>query len=320
MKKVNDKYLDENISILAMPIKTCSLLLDFFERINMEPTVRNLKTVLKTNKIILHDSGFFDNGKGVDRDIRPAEYEIISTALRDFEEKHNGHKNQSYEEAEFSRLMQTPLEELNLSGRARHCLTSGICRHYYRDSFEIDYPDLERTILLSQKELGRAPNVGELTINELRTKLQSLGLDLRPEDMQPGEWMEFLKARFIAKAKEDRRAYIVDAGKIAEERIEQNLKNSVRTTASDQLNKSSSKILRFPTVKTSSRNLKQMSDEKLLQAIVDDISMIQYLDTEFITAHKQELMKIILSNSTLDVDKRYELAEIIYNTQTKTLE
>ena len=67
----------------------------------------------------------------------------------------------------------------------------------------------------------------------------------------------------------------------------------------------------FPKIKYTQKKVDALTDKQVLKIIEDDISLIDYLETSFIVNYKDELIKAILSNTNIDVEKRFEILQNI---------
>ena len=115
-----------------------------------------------------------------------------------------------------------------------------------------------------------------------------------------------------------RKTYAIGAGVVAKQELEKNSIVEVSKKVPTKSNFVADKPT-LPKVKISKQAINEMSDKQLLKVIAEDISIIESLEESFITKYRKDLIKIILANSTLDVDKRLGLVELINNTQINTL-
>ena len=91
--------------------------------------------------------------------------------------------------------------------------------------------------------------------------------------------------------------------------VEENLTDSVKqSNENDKSERLIAKMISSYYDKTQDK-----SDKKILDIIVEDISVIDSLEESFVIKHKDELMQIILKDRTLNSDKRLQLLNIVYN-------
>ena len=72
------------------------------------------------------------------------------------------------EEAELASKLASPVSELPLSVRSRHCID------------ELNLANLGELVQKSEKELLACQNFGQVSLNEVKERLSELGLKLRP--------------------------------------------------------------------------------------------------------------------------------------------
>lgn len=220
----------------------------------------------------------------------------------------------------FDVLMGTFIEKLDMSVRSFNCLK------------RVGVDTVEDLVKKSEEDLIKVRALNIKSRQEIIKKIHSLGLELRPEDVDKEDWIKELKSRLrgikLVNNENDldineipekyRKTYAIGAGVVAEQELKQNS----RVVTSKRIPTKSNVVAdkpALPKVKISKQAINEMSDKQLLKVIAEDISVIESLDEGFITKYRKELMKIILTNSTLDVDKRLELIELINNTQINAL-
>lgn len=236
--------------------------------------------------------------------------------------------------AKFNELIGMPIQELNLSTRAYNCMRRA---QFYRVS---------DVIVHTEEELARIRNAGEKVLAEVQDAVYGLGLDLRPESKSVDEWLGELQRKFLAKSaasntkanwldsgfdineipEKYRKAYAVGAGVLAREDIKKadglisRLAHRYLLEDNEAINvrsdrgglKSSAKIeIGQP---LDAKNMADMTDEQILKCIGDDLSIIEDLDSEFISRYNKELIKIVIQNSnSVRVDYGLHLLDILYD-------
>lgn len=314
MEIETDKKFLEDIKMLGLSTKTYKNLKRYLERHGIDRNVINAKRVLEEDRDF--DLCYYLKLDGCKE---------LSIALKDFQITHNLYPNLSMQEIKFKQLMQTTFYELDLSNRALNALM----RACGFQSTPITIESLIRET--TEADLEDIRNIGKKTTEEIISKIKSLGLNLRPGSKYPDEWIEELKLRFVTKSKKVqpqldineipekyRKTYAIGAGVVAKQELEQNSRVEVSKKVPTKSNVVAGKPA-LPKVKISKQAINEMSDKQLLKVIAEDISIIESLEESFITKYRKDLIKIILANSTLDVDKRLELVELINNTQINTL-
>lgn len=99
--------------------------------------------------------------------------------------QNNDEPKQSIKEERFDELLETRLEELDLSVHSYNCLMrAGI-------------DNLEDLICRSEEELIKVRNLGRRSMEEAIAKAKSFGLDIRPEEVSEEEWIKQLKQKTI---------------------------------------------------------------------------------------------------------------------------
>lgn len=206
------------------------------------------------------------------------------------------------------------IEELDLSVRSFNCLKrAGI-------------DTVEKLIKMTEEELFKVRNLGKKSAYEVLDKIKSLGLTMRlEEDMEVNETIDKVTTKTIANKdnqpkklninnipEEYRKTYVIGAGVVAEKEMSNGLISRVIKANSSSINNTKSPL---PKAKYTFEQVGEMTDKQVLKAIDEDISVIDCLEESFIIKYRKELIKTILTNSTLDVDKRLELVELINNTQ-----
>ena len=208
------------------------------------------------------------------------------------------------------------IEELGLSVRSFNCLKrAGI-------------DTVQKLVKMTEEELFKVRNLGKKSAYEVLAKIQSLGLTMSPEEMQGNETHEQVKPKIITTKdtppkkklnindipEEYRKTYAIGAGVVAEKEMSNGLISRVIRTNNPSI-KTDNTNSQPPRVKYTFKQVSEMTDKQVLKAISEDISVIDCLEESFIIKYRKELIKTILTNSTLDVDKRLVLVELINNTQ-----
>lgn len=309
--EIDERFLEEDVKVLGLSTKTYKSLKKFFSNLGELPTIGHVKAAF--------EGEYRDRMYSLHHYIDINGLKEVVTALKSFALAHNKQSNQAIQEIQFNHLMQTTLYELDLSVRSFNVLS--------RVGIDI----VESIVRQSEEELNGIRNMGQKSVEEIISKIRLLGLDIRPETKLADEWIEELKLRFVTKSKrvqpkldinnipeEYRKTYAIGAGVVAKQELEQNSRVGVSKKVPTKSNIVADKPA-LPKVKISKQAITEMSDKQLLKVIAEDISIIESLEESFITKYRKDLIKIILANSTLGVDKRLELVELINNTQINTL-
>lgn len=222
----------------------------------------------------------------------------------------------------FNNLLETTLEEWNLSVRAYNCLKrAGI-------------DTIEDVVQRSELELISIRNLGKRSFNEIMSKLYSLGLDLCPEDFGPKEWLLILKKRFNVQTTSEkeinmdineipekyRRTYAIGAGVEASQKIEYTDRLFTRAIANRQLYTILTNIQSLPAIKISRRLTieeemekidKKMNNQYILRHVKENILSTYDLEMDYIAQHKDELIDFVLNNHNVGSNKKIELIKFI---------
>ena len=107
----------------------------------------------------------------------------------DCEETVEEDKNEidSLNTAEFDKVLKTPLEKLMLTCRSYNCLKRN------------NLNTIEDIVLKSEKELSTLWHLGKQTLNEIVEKINSLNLQLRPNNVEVEEWVSILLQKYCQK-------------------------------------------------------------------------------------------------------------------------
>lgn len=118
-----------------------------------------------------------------------------------------------------------------------------------------------------------------------------------------------------------RRAYTIGAGVIAQEEMKQGLiARVIRSNQSKLANASKSNVVADTASKTEiTKSINEMSDSQLLKAIEGDISIIDCLENSFIVKYRKELMRSILNDATLNIEKKLELVDFMQNAENNAI-
>lgn len=152
---------------------------------------------------------------------------------------------QSITDKNFESLLSTTIEELNLSVRAFNCLKrAGI-------------DTVEDLVYRTEEDLIKVRNLGKRSFEEVIAKIKSLGLDIRPEELDFNEWINQLKQKLGVKptpktkpqVKLDinevpeayRKTYAIGAGVVAEQEVKKDAQSRLISRGIN--NKSESKPL-----------------------------------------------------------------------------
>lgn len=245
--------------------------------------------------------------------IMPIEFEALLLFLTQ-EEIDEFNERFRKEEKAVNTISEMWIEELGLSVRSFNCLKrAGI------DSVE----DL---VKMTEEELFKIRNLGKKSAYEVLDKIKSLGLTMHlEEDMEVNDTVNKVTTKTITSKDnqpkklninnipaEYRKTYVIGAGVVAEQEMSNGLISRMIKANSLSINNTKSPL---PKVKYTFEQVGEMTDKQVLKAISEDVSVIDCLEESFIIKYRKELIKTILTNSTLDVDQRLELVELINNTQ-----
>jgi len=238
------------------------------------------------------------------------------------------------DETKQTNILNIKIEDMDFSGRTYNCLRRG-------NKFSI------KDIIMTPKEnLFRIRNLGMKCYNEIVEKLKTYNLTLCPDDcVSPEEWIEEVSNKLNPKNTEEakiakpelpkqnlmqkltqtkidikshkkpdineipeeyRKTYAIGAYTIATEEMQKNLLSKIFNPISNKKT-----VDNFPKIKYTQKKVDALTDKQVLKIIEDDISLIDYLETSFIVNYKDELIKAILSNTNIDVEKRFEILQNI---------
>lgn len=234
--------------------------------------------------------------------------EVDKIVLEEIEEDVKEEAN-SRNDDKFTRLMKTKIEDLDFSLRTYNCISRS------------GKKTLEDVVRMSEEQLIRVRNIGKVSIVELIDRIKSHGLELRPEGVLPEDWIKQLRSRFTVKEydieeipEKYRKAYVIGAGVIAEQEAKQKSRGLVSKALEKSKLKVESDDSALPKLKINKQDINDFSDENILKIIAEDITAIKDLDSSFIVRYRKELIKIVLEDSNLDTEKRFNLIERINNT------
>ncbi len=215
-------------------------------------------------------------------------------------------------------VLDTTIEELNLSIRSFNCLKRA-GKNTIRD-----------LVMTKDSELITIRNLRRRSYEETLMKIRSLGFDICPEEVEPKTWIRNYEKKLMSKEEsksqkkldikevpEDyRKAYAFGVGLLVEEEMKKGLISRVISTSKTKLD---SKKPNVPKVKHTQEQVNDMSDKQVLKAIGEDISVIDCLETSFIVKYRKELIKMILADSSLDIEKRFEILELVNEAKVDSL-
>ena len=116
-----------------------------------------------------------------------------------------------------------------------------------------------------------------------------------------------------------RKAYALGAGMIAEQELKQSANNLFAQAIA---NHNSLKVVAnkpsLPKVRLPKQAIIDVNDQQILKNVVKDVLLIADLDESFVRQYKKELTKIILENSTVNIDQKLVLLEVINNSNNFT--
>lgn len=255
-------------------------------------------------------------------------------------------KNENLEqiaEEKFYRILSTPIEKLNLTVRAYNVL------HKY------NIECVGGVVILSEREVSDLRTAGKMAIEDIKTKLGALNLELRPRDVEVNDWIKNMREEFVAREIQEmrnkskttdkpvktkqsdldineipekyRETYAVGAMEIAKrEMAKQGVREGIisrRIAEIDEKlnNLPHSNVLADKKFKLACpkmlKNMDEMDDREVLEAVKGNVLLINDLQDSFVKKYAKVLIKIVLENSTADVEQRIELLDLLYNANQK---
>lgn len=255
-------------------------------------------------------------------------------------------KNENLEqiaEEKFYRILSTPIEKLNLTVRAYNVL------HKY------NIECVGGVVILSESEVRSLRTAGKMAIEDIKTKLGALNLELRPRDVEVNDWIKNMREEFVAREIQEmrnkskttdkpvktkqsdldineipekyRETYAVGAMEMAKrEMAKQGVREGIisrRIAEIDEKlnNLPHSNVLADKKFKLTCpkmlKNMNEMDDREVLEAVKGNVLLINDLQDSFVKKYAKVLIKIVLENSTADVEQRLKLLDLLYNANQK---
>jgi len=185
-------------------------------------------------------------------------------------------------------------------------------------------------VSMTSADYAKIEDLTEEDVKVIVSKLEALGFGICPDGVEPQKWIEkLIKKPLVKKQTENqkklnineipeeyRRTYAIGAGLLVEEEMKKGL---ISRVINSNKSKGVSEKPATPKVKYTQEQVNEMTDKQVLKAISEDISVIDCLETSFIVKYRKELTKMILADASLDVEKRFEILELVNEAKIDSL-
>ena len=156
-------------------------------------------------------------------------------------------------------------------------------------------------------------------------------MNIRPEEISKEEWLKKLTEEFKKEERdksitpsiklninnipeEYRKAYAIGVGVLAQQEMKNGLITKLIRKNNNIATVEKSSIQRTNLIEQPKN---EMTDAQILNLINEDIFIINYLEEYFLVHYKNELIKMIISNNSLDSEQKIDLVQTVNNATVK---